>query len=66
MGVSEMFDTTSTDAKIIPFTPVDPEAVARALYVAEIKAKVQNGTYQPNLKVVAERLLADVQFPHEA
>lgn len=38
---------------------------ARSAYVAEIKAQVENGTYRPNLKVVAERLLADLATPYD-
>ncbi len=38
---------------------------ARSAYVAEIKAAVENGTYRPNLKVVAERLLTDLATPYD-
>lgn len=36
------------------------EASDRAKRVAEIKKAVENGSYRPNLKVVAERLLPDL------
>ena len=42
-----------------------PAAAARAAYVAQIKAMVQNGEYRPNLEVVAERLMTDLATPYE-
>jgi len=33
----------------------------RGTYLAEIKNAVENGTYRPNLEVVAQRLAADLR-----
>lgn len=37
----------------------ETETERRAAFVAQLKARVQAGTYQPNLALIAERMLAD-------
>lgn len=36
------------------------EETARAVRLAELKAQIDAGTYRPNLKCVAERMLPDL------
>ena len=60
-------DHTMSSNDVIPLRKIYEEEKAKALdarrkKIALLKEQVQNGTYKPNLEVVAERMLSDLSL----